>query len=127
MNKKNINKSNATKILSWCKKTYGKSQFKKTYPKLCFYKIKSIDNNCAEYVHADNTIYVYQLMHDSFISFIDTIIHEYTHFLQDEKMYEKYSKKYKKSYNHHPYELRAEEIAMRDKRKCLQEIFLNKK
>ncbi len=124
MNKHNINKSNAAKILTWCKRTYGKSQFKKTYPILKFHQKPFEKDDYGEYISDDNIIYVYGETHNSFIDFINTIIHEYVHYLQDPIMYQRYFKKHKKSYDSHPYEIKAQDISWKDQRQCLRETFL---
>jgi hypothetical protein len=140
MNKTDINYKNAKKVLEWCKKEYGKSIYHRDFPKLNFqnypptelkYKkgeLIMIHNNGdrGEYFDRGNQMFIYGKNHTSFLDFVRTVIHEYTHYLQDDKMYQRYTRKHKKSYNSHPYELRAEQIAKRDGRKCLSNTFKTK-
>ena len=122
MNVKDINKRNLNKILKWCKETYGGSKFKRM-GSLKIVIDTTLDAEGA-YCTIQNIIFINPKHHTSFISVIDTMIHEYTHFKQDiNVMYFKYFKEYNYTYARHPYEITARETAARDKRKCFRDVF----
>lgn len=122
MNVKDINKRSLEKILVWCKNQYGESKFK-NIDTLDVY-IDETMNSMGSYCPFHNTIFINPKRHRSFISAIDTMIHEYTHFKQDiREMYYKYLTDYTFNYENHPYEITAKETAKRDKRICYREVF----
>jgi hypothetical protein len=123
MNKNNINLNNAKKILSWCKKEYGKSKFYKKYPKLYLYRIPWEPKDYGYFLIDFNEIILFKKPHNTFVEFIDTIIHEYIHYLQDQTKYDKLLPKGKNNYKNHPFEKESYSIASRDKFKCKKELF----
>lgn len=123
MNKGDINKRNLNKILKWCKDYYGGSKFKNVNT-LEVHIDGDMNDELGSYCAISNKIFINPKLHTSFISVIDTMIHEYTHFRQDIKiMYFKYLKEYTYNYENHPYEITARSTAERDKRKCFHDVF----
>lgn len=126
MNIKDVNRKNALRIIQWCFQQYGSSKFNKDVLTLKVQQKYKVDPNWyGAYEAETNTIFVFKKPIKSFIEFVATIIHEYQHYLQDDDMYEKYLE-YRKSYHFHPYEIKAEKIAQRDKRKCIKELYSKK-
>lgn len=126
MNKNDINRKSALKVLNWCKNTYGRSFYKHEYPKLRVYKHRNLGWK-GDYDYEVNTINIYVAPHESFTDFVSTIIHEYVHYTQSVRMYFRYIDRYNKTYDNHPYEKQADDISKRDARLCIRETFLNKK
>ena len=128
------NRSKIELILLWCKRKWGKSKFKKDYPKLRVYtKAKGIYNSSyssfGTYNYVTNTINIHVCHHRSYLQLIDTIIHEYKHYLLDTKEYRKIEKSlYKKGYSpdfiefYHPHEKKSVRLAKAWSEKCLNEL-----
>lgn len=123
MNTSDINLKNAKLILKWCYDNLGKSRYRS------FSKLKiSISRNIktpglyeedGEY----SVIYVNPDKHRSFNEFIDTIIHEYIHFLQGLRYYDQILEI--TGYEKHPMEHSSNLLAVILKRKCRKEVFRN--
>jgi hypothetical protein len=121
-----INRKLCLLIYKWCKTKFGKSKFRKTYPKIYFRhharKSGNIGPLKGEYFYDTNIIYVYGEMHywedDPLLDVINTIIHEYKHFLQDMNKYDMYFDKYYYSYRSHPYEVTCNRFASKEQYEC---------
>jgi len=122
MNTKDITRKNAVKIFEWCKYTFGASPINGTYPKLIFHKK---DKGWAgDYNPWRNEINVYKSRHKTFMGFIGTIIHEYTHYHQSiKRQYTKLEEVY--NYKNHPMEREANRIERKYKWMCYYEVFSN--
>lgn len=85
-------------------------------------------NRCyGEYDYTDNEITVYPLIHKKVKDIIDTIIHEWIHFLQDtEEIIEK-EEKYTFYKSANPIEIEAIELAKKYTKKCIKDIYKNGK
>jgi hypothetical protein len=115
-----INRKNAVKIFEWCKNTFGVSFVNGSYPKLVFHKKHT--GWAGHYDPWENEIHVYGNKHKSFIGFIGTIIHEYTHYHQSiKRQYQKLDKIY--TYKNHPLEREANKIERKYKWTCYYEVF----
>jgi hypothetical protein len=94
-------------ILLWCKRKWGKSKFKKDYPKLRVYTTakgtyNSSRSSFGTYNYDTNTINIHVCHHKSYNQLIDTVIHEYKHYLLNTKEYKKLEKiLYKRFLNDH--------------------------
>lgn len=114
------------KMLEYCKQKWGKSEYHNDFPKLMVRK-KTPKNEgdmygCFNY--QTNIICIYINSHSSMVDICDTVVHEYTHYLQNmEKMYEKYMTKYYKSYMNHPYEMTAFRRGEKYKWECLRYVW----
>jgi hypothetical protein len=125
-----ISKKSAQLTLDWCINRYGVSIHNdiltldiKFRSKLEFY---------GEYDADDNTIYLNPVKHKTLGEWVNTIIHEYTHFRQNiDGMYTKYYVKYGRTYENHPHEVTAHRVANRDQREArlwvLQNLRKNKR
>jgi hypothetical protein len=125
-----ISKKSAQLTLDWCINRYGVSIHNdiltldiKFRSKLEFY---------GEYDADDNTIYLNPVKHKTLGEWVNTIIHEYTHFRQNiDGMYTKYYVKYGRTYENHPHEVTAHRVADRDQREArlwvLQNLRKNKR
>lgn len=121
MNIYDINLRNARLILKWCSENLGKSKYRK-YSKLKISITRSINfKGLYEEKGAESKIYVNPDHHRSFNEFIDTVIHEYTHFLQGLEYYDQILKI--TGYNDHPMEKSAEMMAELLKKKCKEDLF----
>jgi len=143
-------------ILLWCKRKWGKSKFKKDYPKLRVYtKAKGTYNSSrtsfGTYNYITNTINIHVCHHRSYLQLIDTVIHEYKHYLLDTKEYQKIEKILYKNFKHskgyvyryvsshlfenitmtevqdlisdvHPHEKKSERLAKKWSQICLKEL-----
>jgi hypothetical protein len=120
MNKIEISRQNAVRVFEWCKKTFGVSTINGAYPKLVFHRV---GNNVAGYYDPwKNEIHVFKAKHRTFMGFIGTIIHEFTHYHQSVKrQYQKLNKIY--SYKNHPLEREANKIERKYKWMCYYEVF----
>ena len=76
----------------------------------------------GEYTLEENEIIVYPKRNINVRDLIDTVIHEWTHFLQDNKKLEKSLKKYKFAVDLNPYEKEAVEAANKWVEKCWKDI-----
>jgi hypothetical protein len=77
----------------------------------------------GEYDYTDNEIIVYPLIHEKVKDIIDTIIHEWIHFLQDTEELIDSIKRYKHFKDANPKELEAIELAKKNTKKCLKDIY----
>jgi hypothetical protein len=121
-------------ILLWCKRKWGKSKFKKGYPKLRVYSsakgtYNSSRTSFGTYNYITNTINVHICHHKSYMQLIDTVIHEYKHYLLDDKEYKRIERlMYKKGYSpdyvddYHPHEKKSARLAKVWSAKCLFEL-----
>ena len=119
-NKKTISRKDILQILDWCKKNLGKSKY---------FSIKNLKlrmdhqmNYLGQFDITKNTIYLRPDRHRNKIELAETIIHEYVHFLQNPKEYDKLYRDDYQDYYDHPHEREAEEIALKLGRNCIKEL-----
>ena len=112
-------------VLKWCMKNMDYPTGHKYYPqvKICYYKTKR--NRFGDYASNTRLIRIFINNHSSVEELIDTIIHEYTHYLQmptqqDQKEYNRYLKQ--KGYYKNPFEINARETADKYTSICLKEM-----
>jgi len=95
-------------MFDWCRDKFGESKFNNDFS----VKISRTDKSkFGCYLDDLDTIQVNLNMHKSLIELCDTVIHEFTHYLQDMGMYDVYFDKYNRNYNNHPYEISADNKA----------------
>ncbi len=110
MNISNIKRNHIVWMFDWCKEKFGESKFNDDFG----VKISRTDKSkYGCYLDDLDTIQVNLTMHKSLIELCDTVIHEFTHYLQDMRMYDVYFDKYNRNYNNHPYEISADNKAKR--------------
>ncbi len=106
------------KIYDWCTKEYGFSRFQSDYPTISTsYQGKK---NSGYFLQDENHIHVYLNMHEFLTELIDTIIHEWTHYLQSPIWLSRYNKS--RDYSDNPYEIEAFAVAKRDTMSCFHDI-----
>ena len=107
------------KIYEWCKKKYGRSKYNGRYPDIVFRKGDYYDGEeWGYYDEVDKCIYINRDKHETLQDLIDTIIHEYTHYLQNMYHYQIIAKYLE--HDQHPMEIEANAIADRDGIECLK-------
>lgn len=123
MNTSDINLKNAKLILKWCYDNLGKSRYR-SFSKLKISISRSIKTHGLYEEDGEySVIYVNPDKHRSFNEFIDTIIHEYIHFLQGLRYYDQIMEI--TGYEKHPMEHSSNLLAVMLKRKCRKEVFHN--
>jgi Zn-dependent peptidase ImmA (M78 family) len=116
---KNIDRDKVLLILIWCENTFGKSKYRKTYPKIRVYKSKGnsdyVDHKYGlRGYYYKGTISIFLNSLCSIRELCYTVIHEYKHYLLPDYEYNTHIKKMKKLghnsdyiYFNHPHEKRA--------------------
>jgi len=114
MNINDISRKTACLAIKYCEKIFKRNNS----PTIKLTRIRiNNDLQCKGYYDEDkDLILVVKPNHKSFLDFIDTIIHEYTHSTQCMEQYTKMFTKY--GYDRHPYEREANKIAKRHAKKC---------
>ena len=118
MNKKNINRKITKMALEYCSKKLGLSKYNGKIPTLYISrdKLKGDPRTRGFYSAEMNTIVLYPKAHDSFVDFINTIIHEYVHYTQDLTKYTVLYRSY--GYDAHPQEIEADTVATKHQWMC---------
>ncbi len=124
-----INRKNGILVYNWCKQQFGRSTINGNYPQFIFHRTvidKEYAKCLGQYDPCLNSIEVFQQpfinKNRRFLTFINTIIHEFTHYHQDIKVkYWKLDEIYK--YNDHPMEIEANKVAKKYQYICYQEVF----
>lgn len=117
-------------MLDYCKEKWGMSAYQNSFPKLRVYTSNPMSGRelSGTYNPETNLICIYLNNHPSVLELCDTIIHEYTHYLQNiEGMYEKYMTVYYRTYDNHPYEITARNRGAKYKWECYEYILQNEK
>lgn len=108
-------------ILDWCITKYGKSKFEERPLRLRVVKT----GDCAgAYYYRSATIYIYLNHNKTDKQLVDTVIHEYTHYLQpglDYLILDKYFE-----YKGHPLEIFAIKTAKSHTSECIKYLRNNK-
>jgi hypothetical protein len=128
MNVNNINNKNALRVINWCYEQYGYSLYNGKRVKLVIINDYCLTNKniYGEYT-TKKEIIIYKKTIKSFKVFVMILIHEYIHHLQNGDMYNKYHFEYNRNYEHHPYEITADNISKRDYKQCIKEVFKNER
>lgn len=124
MNIERITRKEVLLAVRYCVNTLGVSKYRSSIPGLVYItsnKIKAIDRGC--YDDDNNKILVYRRKHRSVIDLADTVIHEYTHYLQDMEKYIELAQDF--DYQLHPYEIEATENAKKYKWECRRFMISN--
>ena len=110
-------------VLNWCMNNMDYPIGHKYYPqvKICYYKTKR--SRFGDYTSNIRLIRIFINNHTSVEELINTVIHEYTHYLdmpsqQDQKEYNRYLKQ--KGYYDNPFEINARETADKYTSICLK-------
>ena len=106
------------KVIDWCVDNFGLSKYHEYDPWLDF---DDDDLNImGEYNIDENTITIYTNEIKNVDDLIETIIHEYVHYLQRPSWYTRYINMGYKDENN-PYEMIAETIAINNWKQCKRE------
>ena len=109
-------------VLNWCWDNLGSSKFQSHKKPDIIYDWVASDL-VGEWVSSENEITIYVNEIDSLKEFIQTIIHEYVHYLQSPIWYSRHwNRKPNQEYFDHPYEFEAEEVAVEYWKVCKKEI-----
>ena len=124
----NINGTKArfvNEVLKWCMNNMDYPTGHKYYPqvKICYYKTKR--NRFGDYTSNDRLIRIFINNHYSVEELINTVIHEYTHYLdmpfqKDQNEYNRYLKQI--GYYDNPFEINARETADKYTLICLKDM-----
>jgi predicted SprT family Zn-dependent metalloprotease len=108
-------------ILDWCKNYLGRSKYFSV--KNLKLRVKKNSKFLGHFNIEENHIEINPYIHESFIDLIETIIHEYVHFLQNPKEGDYFDRQYEyKYYYDHPHEYEAESMALMFNKKCYKDI-----
>lgn len=119
---------NINRVFDWCVKYYGKSKYYKSYPTLVIsYSKKSdyhgeffIDDSDLDSIELELILYVNNLSSNKQI--VQTMIHEYQHYLQNPSWLTRHYRT--KSYENNPYELQAEKEANQTYKLVIEQLNL---
>ena len=87
MNIKQFKRSDAVRVMNWCKHNVGLNYRRKYLPTLEWHTRADDEGDCGDYDFEENKITIYKQSHISAIDIIHTIIHEWQHYLQSSKKY----------------------------------------
>jgi len=107
------------KIYEWCKNKYGRTKYNGRYPEEVSGKGDYYDGEeWGYYDEIDQCIYINRDKNETLADLVDTMIHEYTHYLQNMYHYKVISKYLE--HHEHPMEISAENAAQKDSQECLK-------
>jgi len=114
----------AREVIRWCMQHLGLPKGKRTGPRLLlrYYRHRKV---MGTYQQRSKTITLYWGSHASLKEVVNTLIHEYQHFLdirtsQEDKAYDKELKQI--GYQDNSYEKRARQVADRWEKACIQAL-----
>ena len=109
-------------VINWCWDNLGSSKFQSHEAPDVYYDWVASDL-LGEWVSSENEITIYVNEIDSLKEFIQTIIHEYVHYLQSPIWYTRHwNRKPNQKYFEHPYEAEAELVAVMYWKVCKRKI-----
>lgn len=122
-NRNSVTRKHVVGIFNWCKENLGKSDF------FCNESLRirittKLKKYKGEFDVAKNCIYINPRKNNDELDLIATIIHEYVHFKQDYKEYERIDLLLprRRFYFDHPLEREAEDTAQKLKKKCFRKL-----
>lgn len=119
-NIKNISRHDVIKIGQWCKTNLGTKNCKPA-PQIKFYHKRKYEGWLGMYDWDDNVIEINKDGHSSVLDLIDTMVHEWSHYLQPSRQFNKRDEEH--GYDENPYEVEANHRASIWKRVCYKEVF----
>lgn len=116
------------RVFDWCIRHYGKSKYFKTYPVLVisyskaskFHGEFATDDSSLDDIDAELVMYLHNLR--SVRQIVQTLIHEYQHYLQSPIWLSRYYNT--TSYSKNPYEIEAEREAKLKYKQCIKDLKL---
>jgi hypothetical protein len=116
-----LHRSHAVKVLEWCKRHYGRSNYNGGYPTISYTKPDyMLEDLAGYYCEQENHIYINCCLCCTLDELVETVIHEYTHYKQNMYHYQIVARYVKRQDN--PFEHEADKIAKRDRQKCIEEM-----
>lgn len=106
-------------VANWCMR---KLKSDEKLPKL-WIDWKNNPKCFGEYCYTDNNITVYPKIHETVNDIIDTVIHEWVHFLQDNSEIIENRERYKYYKSKNPSELEAIKLAKKYTKVCFKDIY----
>ena len=115
------------KVIDWCIDEFGLSKHYEHYP---YMEIDmDEDGMCGEFIGYNNEIIICPTAMDTIDEFIETVIHEYTHYMQSPSWYTRYQNNLtidevikNLPSPSHPYEIEADKVAKRNWKQCKKEV-----
>lgn len=109
------NREHVLRILKWCVDKWGKSDFANSLPRITVYKSSGNTRKIkGEYIAETNKIIIYLGAIDEYEELCEIIIHEYTHYMQDNNEFDEIYYKLKDKgikemniYKTHPHEIKC--------------------
>jgi Zn-dependent peptidase ImmA (M78 family) len=116
-----LTRFHALKILEWCQREYGESKYNKGYLTLEFRAPSEITGYVLGYYDdIENMIHINSKDHEDLEDLCKTVIEEYSHYLNNDKEYQKLFEKY--DYDTHPHEIQSKRLAEKDYLRCLSDL-----
>ena len=113
------------KVIDWCIDEFGLSKHYEHYPYIEIDIDEEDYSLMGEFIGDNNEIIIYLNAMNNIDDFINTIIHEYTHYMQSPSWYTRYLNNLTLNEvikNKHPYEIQAEQIATTNYIECKNNI-----
>ena len=113
------------KVIDWCIDEFGLSKHYEHYPYIEIDIDEEDYSLMGEFIGDNNEIIIYLNAMNNIDDFINTIIHEYTHYMQSPSWYTRYLNNLTLNEvikNKHPYEIQAEQIATNNYIQCKNNI-----
>lgn len=108
----------------WCLMNLKRSKYHDSAPKIEI-KSKKSESFRGYFSPRKNIICIFLENHESFDDICQTVIHEWKHYQQNLKMYDRYITLYRRNFQNHPYEKVAENFAIKKSKDCLTWINSN--
>ena len=118
----------ANKVVGWCAKNLGVSKFHNGLPLVDVSYVSDFPPICGEYDTEENLIHIYTSLNRSVKCLVNTVLHEYTHYLQCTAWIFRFIAKYdigKTGSKKNPYEIRATANALIYTEKCMRDLGLH--
>ena len=113
------------KVIDWCIDEFGLSKHYEHYPYIEIDIDEEDYSLMGEFIGDNNEIIIYLNAINNIDDFINTIIHEYIHYIQSPSWYTRYLNNLTLNEvikNKHPYEIQAEQIATDNYIECKNNI-----
>jgi len=113
------------KVIDWCIDEFGLSKHYEHYPYIEIDIDEEDYSLMGEFIGDNNEIIIYLNAMNNIDDFINTIIHEYIHYMQSPSWYTRYLNNLTLNEvikNKHPYEIQAEQIATTNYIECKNNI-----
>jgi len=115
----------ASRVIDWCAKEFGWSKYHRGFTVMheAQYQSDSSKGTYGEFDRDEVMIYVYTQTNRTVKCLVNTVIHEYQHYLQSPTWVGRYIDKFGDG-SKNPYEREAEAIADLHTKKCMKDLGL---